>query len=690
MQNASLFQFLLNVLSPGSFSQSANFLRQVIRDEDVQSESEFEQFFLNELKETPLQTESDRDYFQWLGCTAVQYGQERHREHYFATTLEIVENRLPALRQVGEALEAWQGYLTLARAAVGRCLRQHSLELFESAIDDIDWDIFESGLITEISLLIGATYLEEDEAGRRLRARIWLQKAWQEAEGPSRLGPLLRMGRYYYNTQNPDEAIALSDLVEQVKAVDFPERATGVKVAVIAQLQLMRSRLRSLGDELNSIQKSEIISKARAAATEAPAHPVFAVVDRKRILGKAMAQLEGSSSKAYELLREAVATASEQGLEHQAMYTRLDSIELAQQLGISIKEKDIKELIAYFKRQGDNIAYLAASRHYATMLTQMARKHRLKAHEVLMDIVKRGIRNVEQGGFFLISGAFKLANDIYIPELVRPGVSWATDNMDEFFGQIGHVIEHIDDYLPFAGRADVDIFRNEFLRIEPASYLNIKTYLRYQFYGVKMLGVSARLMEDEAGIKQAEVLSKTFSDQQNPLNFILANWEGEFKDVAHDVRNKTINRCINISKGDLPLAAQHLDDFSYRNLRSYITFNEVHRLGFFMNTKTTNSRQLEHAIRLLMHDLYENGQIFEVVFDIPKFLVDWGDGFFAEEMENEMELKATTAKKYINVMVDHGFLIKDKSRGRKHYFYLDREKVMKRLASDSSTMIDPS
>ncbi|MEZ4687700.1 MAG: hypothetical protein R3B47_17050 [Bacteroidia bacterium] len=690
MQNASLFQFLLDVLSPGGLPKTAGFLRQILRDQDVGTENEIEHFFLDELKNTPFQTEENRQYFQWITCASAQYAQELHREAFFSSVLETIEIRLPALNQAGANAAAWQGYLNLAKAAVGRCLRQHALEVFESAIDDIDWDLYESDFIRELSILIGQTYLEEDDKGRKLRARIWLQKAWQEAGDASRLGAIQRMARYYYDTNNADEAVAINDLKAQVEAMDFGPRAADLKASAIIQLGLMATHLEIQQDELNSNQKNELLSEARLRVQKAPASPGFALVCRNCIFGRAMAQLEASAAKGYELLEKAVRLASEKGLEHQGMYARLDAMEVARLLDKDLLEKDLKELIAYFKRQEDNITYLRASRLHAFTLTRMAARHRPKTHEVLMDVIRRGIRKVEKGGFFLISGAVRLANDVYLPEIPRPGISWATGNMDEFFGQVIHVIDQIDAFLPFAGRADVDIFRNEYLRMEPASYLNIKTYFRYQYYAVKMLGLSARLMEDEVGVKQAEVLAKSLADHKNPLNFVMANWKGDFKDVAHDVRNKTINRCINISKGDLPLAAEHLDDFSYRNLRSYITFNEVHRLGFFMETHTTSNRQLEHAIRLLMHDLYESGQIFEVVFDIPRFLVDWGDGFYAEDMEQEMELKATTAKKYINVMVDHGFLIKDKSRGRRHFFYLDRDKVMKRLASDSSTLIDPS
>jgi hypothetical protein len=690
MQNASLYQLLFDVLLPGNFPQSGSFLRQAAREMDFGTESELEAFFQQELATAPFQTEENRSYFKWIGCAAVQYAQELHRGTFFSKILEVIENRLPALGHSGDSTGAWEGYLTLARAAVGRCLREHSLEVFESAIDNIDWDLYDSDFIRELSLLIGTTYLEEDERGRRLRARIWLQKAWQEATGPSSPGALLRMGRYYYETQNADEAAALSDISDQIEKMTFDGKAASLQAQAVIQLRLMTISLELLAEDVTGNKKNELLTQARALLTEATENPAFALVTNSCMLGRMLTSHEAHAVKGFAFINNAVKLATEKGMEHRAKYVQLVSMTIANTLDRELVEKDLKELIAYFKRQEDSIAYLRASRLYAMTLVEMDRKHRQKAHDVLMDVIKRGIKNVEKGGFFLISGAVKLASDIYLPELSRPGISWATENMDLFFEQISYVIDNVDDFLPFAGRADVDIFRNEFLRLEAASYLNIKTYFRYQYYGVKMMGVSARLMEDEVGQKQAEVLARTFADPQNPLNFMLANWDGEFKDVPHGVRNKTINRCINITKGDLPLAAAHLDDFSYRNLRSYITFNEVHRLGFFMDTKTTNSRQLEYAIRLLMHDLYESGQIFEVVFDIPRFLVDWGEGFYAEDMEREMELKATTAKKYINVMVDHGFLIKDKSRGRKHFFYMDRDKVMKRLASDSSTMIAPS
>lgn len=690
MQNASLFQFTADVLSPGELPKSANTLRQIIRDQDLSTEKSIEDFFLNELKETPLQTKEATSYYQWISSAAIQYAQEYHRETFFYEVFGLLENRLSALGQAGADVTAWKGYLALAHAAVGRCLRHHSLEVFESAIDELDWGIYDNTFIREISILIGGTYLEEDDKGRRLRARIWLQKAQQESKGVARLGTILRMGRYLYETEDHNQAIALNDLADQAEALEVDASVNKTHTAAVAQLKIMAFHLESLSSEVNSASKGEILNQAQALHESSSDTPSFAAISRMTLLGKAMSQMDTTAAKGLNFAKQAYDKANTAGLEYQAMTAKLASLQIAHDQGASFTEKELKELITYFRKQGDDIAYLGASRLYAEVLVSMDPKHRGKAHDVLMDVMRRGIKRIESGGFYLIATALQLANDLYIPEIVRPGVSWIVETMDEFFELVGQVIESMDEFLPHAGKANLDIFRSEYARMEPASYMNIKVYLRYQFYAAKMMGVSARLMEDEIGARQAEILVKSFSNPANPLNFIRANWDGEFKDVAHDVRNKVVNRCITISKGDLPLAAEHLDDFSYRNLRSYITFNEVHRLGYFMETKTTTNRQLEHAIRLLMHDLYENGTIFEVVFDVPKFLVEHGDGFFAEEMEIAMEIKSTTAKKYINVMVDHKFLIKDKSKGRKHYFYLDRDLVMKRLASDSSTLIDPS
>jgi hypothetical protein len=201
-----------------------------------------------------------------------------------------------------------------------------------------------------------------------------------------------------------------------------------------------------------------------------------------------------------------------------------------------------------------------------------------------------------------------------------------------------------------------------------------------------MMRISAQVSGDKTNTDLANMLIQKLENDNNPLSFIKGDWK-EFKDVPNDVRNKTLNNCINISKGDLPLAAEHLD-FSYRNLRSYITFKEVNRLGFFLDITETSNRQLEQGIRYMFYDLYKKGTIFEVVFDMPKFLVNHANsGFYSQDLEQGLNIKGTTAKKYIKIMMEINLIRQDKTTGRKHFYRLIRENVMKRLGADPSSLI---
>ncbi|MEO1589073.1 MAG: helix-turn-helix domain-containing protein, partial [Bacteroidota bacterium] len=239
------------------------------------------------------------------------------------------------------------------------------------------------------------------------------------------------------------------------------------------------------------------------------------------------------------------------------------------------------------------------------------------------------------------------------------------------------------------GKSLIENFRKVFIKFEPVSHFHIKVYYRYQLAEIQIMRIGAIINEDPVSLNVADNLLGSISDKNNPLSFMNADWS-EFKSVPNSVRNKTLNKCINISKGDLPLAAEHLD-FSYRNLRSYITFKEVNRLGFFLDMQQTSNRQLEQGIRYMFYDLYKKGTIFEVVFDMPKFLVNYAkSGFYSQDLEQELDIKGTTAKKYIKIMMEIGLIRQDKTTGRKHYYRLVRENVMNRLGKDQNTLIQSS
>ena len=104
--------------------------------------------------------------------------------------------------------------------------------------------------------------------------------------------------------------------------------------------------------------------------------------------------------------------------------------------------------------------------------------------------------------------------------------------------------------------------------------------------------------------------------------------------------------------------------------------------------QVTNNKQLEQGIRYMFYDLYKKGTIFEVVFDMPKFLVKHANkGFFSQDLEKELNIKGTTAKKYLKIMMENGMIRQDKNAGRKHFYFLIKENAMKRLGKDQATMI---
>ncbi|MEL7339048.1 MAG: hypothetical protein AAGM67_01075, partial [Bacteroidota bacterium] len=64
-------------------------------------------------------------------------------------------------------------------------------------------------------------------------------------------------------------------------------------------------------------------------------------------------------------------------------------------------------------------------------------------------------------------------------------------------------------------------------------------------------------------------------------------------------------------------------------------------------------------------------------------------GFFSSDLEGELNIKGTTAKKYIKIMAEIGLITQDKNMGRKHFYRVNRDAIMKRLGKDQATMIKP-
>ena len=365
-------------------------------------------------------------------------------------------------------------------------------------------------------------------------------------------------------------------------------------------------------------------------------------------------------------------------------HLRLRWLAVAAEQNTKTMEKELRDIHADFRKSSNLRAFAEATGYYARYFERQDISP--KSYSIVMDMVRRGYKRIDDGGFYLVVKGLQLVSKILLAETRSPGVTWLVDELENFFATIAEMVDEMEANYEKIEQSAFHAFQQEFIRIEPASHFHIKVFLRYQLYEMKMLRLSALFREDESALVIANKLLSQITNENNPMSFIAADWE-EFKDVPNSVRNKVLNKCISISKGDLPLAAEHLD-FSYRNLRSYITFKEVNRLGFFLDEQDTHLKQLEHGIRLMFFDLYKKGTIFEVVFDMPKFLVQHAKpGFSSQDLEEALSIKGTTAKKYIKIMMEIGLIKLERSVGRKHFYKLRKDNVMNRVGKDQRVLI---
>jgi DNA-binding MarR family transcriptional regulator len=104
-----------------------------------------------------------------------------------------------------------------------------------------------------------------------------------------------------------------------------------------------------------------------------------------------------------------------------------------------------------------------------------------------------------------------------------------------------------------------------------------------------------------------------------------------------------------------------------------------------MHEKKTSNRNLEEGLRLLFHDLYLKGHIFEALFDLPAYLIQKsGIGFTPKEMEQHLNVKPSTIKKYIRIMTEAGMLESIKSEASKSIYRIHVENIMRRYGLEVS------
>lgn len=706
MNNGFYYQFLASVTHESANYNLPRYLKDLMRKGDIEDVHELQEFFRDELSNVPLADREGVSYFTFLSELALLFSLYREDFESFQGIQELMEKRFQAIKAPAAqeaSLDSWKQYFDYLNQAALRLMRNTTIEQFENLIDEIDWSELEEDFIYRISGLTGFVYLNEEDKGRFNKARFWLQKAISEVSLESGLVFHLNLATYYFAEPKLDLRKRIEDHIKMLegKAGSHPDpnMARLLKAAVL-ELQAKALIFKFAMYDDDQVKLDENLSSVREIEKnidyEGKNAPTFVRAFLKMEFGKYYLNLTGADldldaediedllAMAHDDINEAMAIAKKVKDDALMAYNRVNWLAVVCERNTKVAEKDLREIVSNIRKGNNYPMYVNASRHLAKYyLNQNSAQ---KAYELQLELLKKGNKRVFEGGFYLIHQGIKEINNILLVEAEKPGISWMVTEMENFFERITEIVDSLDNLHEHVGNELFNLFMGELLNFEPVSHYNIKVYLGYQLMEVKMMRISAIFRDDELARQMAERLFTELTSDNNPLQFISGQWD-EFKNVPNSVRNKVLNKCISISKGDLPLAAEHLD-FSYRNLRSYITFKEVNRLGFFLDEQRTNARQLEQGIRLMFFDLYKQGTIFEVVFDMPKFLVEYAKtGFSSQDLEEELNIKGTTAKKYIKIMMEIGLIKHERSIGRKHYYKLRKDNVMNRLGKDQKVLI---
>lgn len=702
MNNGYYFQAFSSLINEmGSFTYP-RVLKEYLKQGDINNLTEFQDILVDEVASASLADPMGLRYFGLMAETASMFFLYQRDHERLTQVLTLIEKKCQAFTAQGggdlDQLETLFSFIGM----VGRRLFRHAtIEEFEETIDELDWGDIDEAYIYRFSSLIGLTYLNESNASHYGRCQMWLRKAVSESAVGNGLDARMDLLDYLFDDRKQDHSQKINEIITEIKNEATQTQNGDYKkllndTVLYLQNKALLNQFGNFDDNQVKIEENlrSIRSVEKTMAKESLNSSSFVRAFTKYDFSKyylSLTEVDLDEDDIKDLLALATANINEaMDIANETQNKIFMDVAKVQWMAVvaeragKVSEKDLREVVSSTKKTENYPLFARAARNLARFYVNQDNTR--KAYDNLLDLIKSGSRRLDKGGFQLIVDGFRMTNDLMLSEIRQPGVSWMVTELVNYFGRLKEIIDAMDSQEELIGRALFDQFREEFVRFEPSSHLNAVIYLKYQWYEVKILRLSFIYSHDAPGQKVTETLLKELEADNNPLSFIQGEWE-EFKNVPNSVRNKMLNKCISITKGDLPAAAEHLD-FSYRNLRSYITFKEVNRLGFFLDQKSTNNRQLEQGIRLMFFDLYKNGTIFEVVFDMPKFLVEFAKpGFSSQDLEEALNIKGTTAKKYIKIMMEIGMIKHEKSIGRKHFYKLRKENVMNRLGQDRKVLV---
>lgn len=579
-------------------------------------------------------------------------------------------------------------YYHFLKVCLTRTLKKCAIESFETEIEEIDWPPVAHPLRARYAFWVGYVYLNESQPEWRIKCRPWLEKAIQESRFEEQTiyqAYLL----YYYLTApvQPDlEPLKRSlEVLRQSLAQHGDEAAVQHLWAEIELLWLryLAQREQSREARLEATQTLADSADQRLQNYRSVDPLLYLILSQYKIDGllerarleradvaeyvfdQAISQIESCVSRA-EQIGDAETTAR--------LYLRKGDIFL-HRVQLREAQRMYREALTYARQLDLPALWPQAFESSVEAAFRLGKP--AKAIEQLCEGFQFALHRLAEGGFALFLDLLRYANGLFEREARQPGISWMVSELEAVFRNVEQLHELLPEHVETIGREKFSYYQTEYLRFEPISRRNVRVHLRYQLHQIKALQLSALFSNDVKAQQIAESLLLSLNQRSNPLSFIQADWQ-DFRDVPNLVRNQVLNRCISITKGDLPLAAEHLN-FSYRNLRSYISLGEVNRLGFFLDELDTTARPLETGVRLLLHDLYENGTLFESIFDLPAFIVRRSaEGFTTTDMESELNIKYNTAKKYLKLMCDQRIIEIDRTPHRKGHYLVLRDRILSR------------
>lgn len=609
--------------------------------------------------------------------------------HYIQNLDSLSGLRILNVIPVTPEMPEWQRiYFSMLRNAAERVCRKISIEDYENRLEEISWSDLDDQVLQDALVLIATTYLEENLPENRKKCKPWLDRLMQEGNPYSFLA-LTRLYDYYLTSSDPSAQQNLARLTNQLENTE----PTTPEDRHLLSVMRFRARIREViefpGQAQAFFDKTSSDLTDREKYTEiqqfcfyfsllTDIHPLFASLEEKHAV---------MFSELLLGLEEKISVITNSIRQNPDLKWRMSTISIPFWV-YSGKNKiaweRAQELIHFLRKNScfRPVIQLGEFLSIARMNAHMAGQ----AEKFLMQNIRYLLDRKETFEAEALVNLIRFLNQLYEKELSRPGVSALKDNLTGYFALQEQVIHRLEEHFHEAGHTVLTLYQGEGYRLSEIARHNIRTSLSITLLQTRLLGLACKMNGNREGYQISQDLLAQFREPLSPLHFASADWE-EFKDIPNEIRNKIINRSISITKGDLPAAAEHLV-FSYRNLRSYISQEEVNRLGNFLHERHTSSRSLEEGIRLMFYDMYLNGHIFDVVFDMPAFLIrKSGIGFSPKDMETTLEIKPSTAKKYIRLLLASGMIESGKTEGKKVTYKLSIDKIMRRYAEEKSKRI---